>query len=205
MRVHLAVQILSQNVLRMLTHYCDGDSKKEDEYSSLIFIIKRLDTVIDIWNHPLDKKIKRDPNERLYECINSADHQYIIYLETFVKVLNFWKSECMLGKKMNEFMPVTLYESFLWIVYGMKGVALQIPEGCAMMQRAGGTNDLEHEFANFRQKNQNSTMADTRGMMGQQTGYRATNFARNLKCNNDGDKNAYIKELREKKKRKQFS
>ena len=71
-----------------------------------------------------------------------------------------------------------------------------------MMRRAGGTDDNEHEFANFRQKNQNSTIADTRGMMGQQTGYRATNFARNLKCNNNGDKYTYVKELRDPKKRK---
>ena len=101
-------------------------------------------------------------------------------------------------------MLITLFESFIWMVHGIKGVAQQIPDGCAMMQRAGGTDDLEHEFANFRQKNQNPTMADTRGMMGQQTGFRATNFARNLKCNNNGDKCAYIKELRAKKKHKHF-
>ena len=78
----------------MLSHYCGGDSQKEEEYSSLIFVIEGFDTVIDIWNHPLNKKFKRNPNEGLYECINSVDHSYIIYIDTFST-----KSECKLGKK----------------------------------------------------------------------------------------------------------
>ena len=90
------------------------------------------------------------------------------------------------------------------MVYGTKGFSQQIPNGSAMMQQAGGTDDVEHEFANFRKENTNSTMADTRGMMGQQTGLRSTNFARNLKCNDNGDKFACISELRAKKKRKSY-
>ena len=154
-----------------------------------------------IWNHPVEKKFKRDPNESVYECINNAEHKYILFLQNLLRIVNFWKSESTFNKKQNEFMPLTLFESFSWLVYGLKGVASQIPDGCAMIQRAGGTDDLEHEFANFRQKNSNSTIADTRGMMGQQTGFRATNFARNLKSNSSGDDVAYLSELRAVKKR----
>ena len=204
MRVHLSVQILSQNVIRMLYNYCTDDNERLKEYNSLLFMVEKFDTVIDIWNHPLDKKFKRDQNEKRYECIDSSNHKYIEYLESFLGILNFWKAECTVGKKMNEFMSLTLFESFAWMVYGIKGVAQQIPEGCVMIQRAGGSDDLEHEFANFRQKNQNSTMADTRAMMGQQTGFRSTNFARYLKYNNNGDKCAYINELRAEKKRKEY-
>ena len=42
------------------------------------------------------------------------------------------------------------------------------------------------------------------GIIEQQTGFRSTNFARNLKCNNNGDKCAYINELRAEKKRKEY-
>ena len=72
------------------------------------------------------------------------------------------------------------------------------------MQWVGGIDDLERKFSNFRQKNQNSTMADTKGIMGQQTGFCATNFTRNLKRNDNGDKNAYVKEFWEEKKHEKF-
>ena len=50
-----------------------------------------------------------------------------------------------------------------------------------MVQRASGTDDLEYKFANFRQKNSNSTIADMRGVMGQQTEFHSINVARNIK------------------------
>ena len=145
----------------MLKKYCEGNKERVNEYDSLIFMIEKFDTLIDIWNHPLDKKFKRDVNEKRYECINSCKHEYIQYLDSLLNILNFWKAECTVGKKLNEFMPLTLFESFAWMIFGIKGVASQIPDGCVMVQRAGGSDDLEHEFANFRQKNANSTMADT--------------------------------------------
>lgn len=171
MRVHLAAQVLSRNVHKMLSDYCGEDDNKLKEYDSLMYMIERLDTLIDIWNHPYDKKFKRDPNEDVYECIDCSDHKYIKYLEVFLMVISVWKEECTVNKQPHKFMPLTLYKSFTWLVYGLKGVASQIPNGCAMIQHAGGTDDCKHEFANFRQKNSNSTMADTRGMMGQQTGF----------------------------------
>ena len=49
------------------------------------------------------------------------------------------------------------------MVYGIKGVAVQIPADCAMVQCRGGTDDVENEFARNRQMNSNPTMADMRG------------------------------------------
>ena len=186
----------------MLKDYCGNNREKQKQYGSLMYIIRKLDTLIDIWNHPFDRKFKRDPNEKYYECIDNENHKYIKFLESFLAIVNYWKAESLVNKKPNKFMPLTLYESLAWMIYGIKGVAKQIPEGCAMIQRVGGTDDLEHEFANFRQKNCNSTMADTRAMMGQQTDFRSINFARNLKSNSKGDQFAYVRELREKKRRK---
>lgn len=69
-----------------------------------------------------------------------------------------------------------------------------------MIQRARGTDDLEHKFPKFCQKNANSTMTDTRGMTRQQTGFRSTNFTRNLKTSSSGDKCAYVRELQAEQK-----
>ena len=113
-----------------------------------------------------------------------------------------WKAKSKAKGNANLFMPITLYESFAWLVYGIMGVASQIPEGCSMNQREGGTDDLEHEFATNRHKNPNSTIADTRGSIGQQSGFRASNFTKNLKSNTRGDKSVNIGELMQPKKRK---
>ena len=50
-------------------------------------MVDRFDTVIDICNYPLGKKFKSYPNEDMYEWIDSTDHQYITFLETFIKVI----------------------------------------------------------------------------------------------------------------------
>lgn len=54
MRVHLAAQVLSRNVYNMLNDYCGEDIDKLNGYDSLLWIIDKVDTLIDIWNHPTD-------------------------------------------------------------------------------------------------------------------------------------------------------
>ena len=76
----------------------------------------------------------------------------------------------------NLFMSNTLYEYFALLVYGIKGVAMQLPPGCAMNQRNGKTDDLEHEFATTRHKNPNPTLAEARCMLAKQTGHRVAKF-----------------------------
>ena len=83
-------------------------------------------------------------------------------------------------------MPKTLFESFAWLVYGIKGVAMQIPAECSMNQRHGGTDDVEHEFATTRHKNPNPTLAETRGTLAKQTGHCAANFTKKVKYKFDG-------------------
>lgn len=164
MRVHLSAQLLSQNVLTMLTDYCDtsdaqcycdgnldtlfdclrkfgvhekkfqrSSSEHFKEYSSLMLMIERLDTMIDIWNHPYDKTFKRDPDEKRYERINGMYHPYIIYLMNTLAIFADWKEESKRKGNSNLFIPTTLYDSFSWLVYGIMGVALQILEGCSMI------------------------------------------------------------------------
>ena len=87
-----------------------------------------------------------------------------------------------------------MYESFCWLVIGIRGVASQIPEGHEMVQCRGGTDDLENEFARQRQSNSNPTIMDSRGMMAQAAGYCASDFTKNIK-NNTGDKHIYLKSL----------
>lgn len=203
MRVYLATQVLSQNVLQMIEDYCADNEEEKQRYSSLLLCVKYLDTLVDICNHPIDKNFKRDPEGNRYECITSDNHEYIKYLEEILKFFSDWDNESRNEvKDLNNFIPKTLFESFAWLVYGLKGVASQIPKGCAMVQRRGGTDHVEHEFSYIRHKNPNPGIADARGMIGQQTGFRSTNFAKNVKTNTRGDRMIPLDELREAKKRK---
>lgn len=84
-------------------------------------------------------------------------------MEGVLGLFTEWYNESKISKKPFESIPKTLYESFAWMVYGIKGVAVQIPADCAMVQCRGGTDDVENEFARNRQMNSNPTMADMRG------------------------------------------
>ena len=86
----------------MIYDYCGEDEVLKKEYSSLMRIIEMLDTVVDIWNHPADKRFKRDENEERYEAITSSNHIYIEYLE---HVLSFLP----LGKKKAKRRKIRIY------------------------------------------------------------------------------------------------
>ena len=207
MRVHLAVQVLSLSVLSMLQNYVGTNNEHKKEYESLLLVVEKLNTLVDIWNHPLDKCFKCETNGERYGPIGKIagsdiqQHLYIKYLEDILELFTVWRTESKIKKDHTLFMPHTLYESFCWIVYGLKGVASQIPDGAYMIQCRGGTDDVEQEFARLRQANSNSTLADTRGMIARGTGVRASDFAKNAK-NNTGNKNVYYKELLKTKMKK---
>ena len=98
-------------------------------------------------------------------------------------------------KKPFEFMPKSLYDSFAWSVYGMKGVATQIPEECEMVQCRGGIDDVEHEFARNREMNSNPTIAEMRDQITQGAGVRSSDSARHTINNTSGNKQVFYKEL----------
>lgn len=204
MRVHFAVQILSQSVIEMIDGYiASSESQEEQEelrltYKSLLEVIEKLNVMIDIWNHYTDKvfidgerygPIRKEKDEDI------QNHKYITYLEDILILFAKWERETKeLKTYKTDFMPSTLYKSFAWLVYGIKGVASLIPDGCAMMQRRGGTDEVEQEFARIRSGNPNSTMADTRGIIASGSSVRGNYFAKAAKANT-GDRKVYIKQL----------
>ena len=58
MRVHLVVQVLSLSVHEMITRYCRGNLERTKRYSSLLLIVEKINTVVEIWNHPSFKTLK---------------------------------------------------------------------------------------------------------------------------------------------------
>lgn len=201
MRVHFAVQILSKSVIEMIERYISSSESQEElrlKYKSLLEVIEKLDVMVDIWNHYTDKvfidgerygPIRKEKDEDI------QNHKYITYLEDILILFAKWETETREMKTFKtEFMPSTLYKSFAWLVYGIKGVASQIPDGGRMMQRRGGTDEVEQEFARIRAGNANSTMADTRGIIASGSSVRGNYFAKAAKANT-GDRKVYMKQL----------
>ena len=195
MRVHLAVQVLSLSVHEMISNYCKNNEERMKRYSSLLLFVEKINTVVDIWNHPSTKTFKCEPNGLRYEPIGNSDHKYINYLESILVLFQEWNEETKKSKEPFKFMPKTLFLSFIQLVYGMKGVASQIPPGCYMVQCRGGTDDVEQEFSRNRQLNSNPTLGDMRGQIARGTGVRASDFARYTKNNTSGNKQVFYKEL----------
>ena len=73
-------------------------------------------------------------------------------------LLSEWNLESKESNNPNHVIPKTIFESYAWLVYGIKVVAAQIPDGGKIVQCRGSTYDVEHEFARNRQLNYNLTL-----------------------------------------------
>lgn len=201
MRVHFAVQVLSKSVIEMIEGYISASEEVaicRSKYKSLLQVMEKLDVMVDIWNHYTDKVFidgERYGPIKKEKDIDIQNHKYITYLEDILILFSKWEKETKnLKTYKTDFMPSTLYKSFAWLVYGIKGVASQIPDGCQMMQRRGGTDEVEQEFSRIRAGNSNSTMADTRGIIASGSSVRGNYFAKAAKANT-GDRKVYMRQL----------
>ena len=191
MRVFLAAQILSSSVHELLRKYVEGDEGMTAEYSSLMMVIKKLDRLIDIWNHPDGKGMV---------FIDHPKHEYINELESILILFTNWKDAAKEAKNPWLFFSTEIYNDLCWIVYGLKGVAayyLDDQKRWKMVQSRGGTDDVEHAFSHQRSKNSNPTISDCNNTLGRDTGLKSTTFSLRSKSNTSGDQVLYITELQQ--------
>ncbi|GFH62224.1 hypothetical protein CTEN210_18700 [Chaetoceros tenuissimus] len=190
MKSHIALQTLSKRTHDLILDYCKNDPGKLEEYSSLLKLIEYTNNMVDIWNHKPQKTFKGlDGEENRFRPLQKVgeedlqDHEYIKYLEEFLLFFVEWKDEEFEGKSKYHFIPNTLYESFCYLVFGLKGVAAMIPEGRKMIHNRGGTDIVENEIGRVRQGNSNPGAGDAIGMIATGNNTRMTTFTRNAKGN----------------------
>ena len=81
------------------------------------------------------------------------------------------------------------WDDLCWLVYGLEGIAQEYlfkDKSRRMMQRRGGSDVCELEFAAYRQSNSNGCEYDIRGMEARRSAYRCHNissFSRMIKSN----------------------
>ena len=177
MRVHLAVQVLSSSVINLIDRYTKDDCDKMKMYAPLKNIIHACDRVVDIWNANHSKKC---------ECINSPDHPHVKELHSILLLFAEWRNE---SSDRYEFITRESLEDLCWMIYGIDGISkiyLKKDSLLRMMQRRGGSDVCENEFAAFRQSNSNGTEFDIRGIEARRAAYRGHNvssFSKIVKSN----------------------
>ena len=83
MRVHLAVQVVSNSVVDLIEKY---ENREIKDYSSLKMMIVNVDWLVDLWNGDRRKG---------YENINSPNHEYLTSFLSILKVFADWRRENM--------------------------------------------------------------------------------------------------------------
>ena len=178
MRVHLAVQVVSESVAVLIDRYCkEMGAEITKKYASLKTIVLACDQLVDIWNANHSKKC---------ECIDSPTHPHVKELHCILLLFAEWRSE---NDSKNEFITNESWEDLCWLVYGIEGVSMEYlssDQKQRMMQRRGGSDVCEFEFAAFRQSNSNGSEYDIRGIEARRSAYRGHNvssFSRLVKAN----------------------
>ena len=108
MRVHLATQICSKNVVNMIDDYAEECGGKE-KYEPLREVLLLLNSFIDIMN-----------GRKKVDCFSSPNDEKLDELLKLVSIFTDWKNESLSNKK--EFIPMQSYEDLCWIVFAKVGV-----------------------------------------------------------------------------------
>ena len=159
----------------------------------IIDIIEKVDRMIDIWNNT---GISNRNEFKGCEMINSPDHFHIEELFKILDIFCEWKRDC--GENTKEFIPWQSMEDLVFLVAGIVGVAkvyLKEDESRTMVQRQGGTDCCENEFAGVRERNPKPTILNAKQSFARRAGTRTSVFNLRNKSNTSGDKRIHYDEL----------
>ena len=108
MRVHLATQICSKNVVNMIDDYAEECGGKE-KYEPLREVLLLLNSFIDIMN-----------GRKKVDCFSSPNDEKLVELLKLVSIFTEWKNESLSNKK--EFISMQSYEDLCWILFAKVGI-----------------------------------------------------------------------------------
>ena len=193
MRVHLAVQVVSNSMVRLINDYakiCGGEKK----YESLKLMIIKIDRLVDIMNNT---DVSNRGEKKGCKMIDSPDHFHIQELLDIMVFFGKWKDEAK--DKDDNYITWQCHEDLSWLIFATIGIArtyLKEDKSRRMCQRKSGTDDCEHEFAGSRLRNPKPTQGDMRKVTARRAGTRSSSAFTNLnKSNTSGDKSIYVDEL----------
>lgn len=99
MRVFLAMQILSQTMIRMIKDYCMLEEEPVEEWEQVTDVIDRIDRMVDVLNARWDRGA---------EQIDSPQHKHMFELFSVLQMFEEWKDD--VGGFTFEFITRQTYE-----------------------------------------------------------------------------------------------
>jgi hypothetical protein len=204
LRVHLSIQITSQDSIQIIDDNCEKVGGK-DLYAPLRELLDKMDRLVDIIN------CTRMNGTRFKGCepIDAPSHPHVLELLNIAAYLEDWRKEC--GGFTNEFITRETFEDLCWTIFGIVGVALfylKEDKSRVMYQRRSGSDICEHHFSLIRSGSVNPTIDTCRQASARSNS--ATDsflFRTNSKANSGGAKRSpeeYLRPLAKKEKREDF-
>ena len=177
MRVHLAVQICSKNVVNMIDDYaqiCGGKVK----YGPMREVILLMNNFIDIMN-----------GRKKVDCFSSPNDPKLDELMKLVSIFSEWKNES--GSNKNKFITTQSYEDLCWIVFAKVGVCttyLKDDNSLLLVPGHSGSDIVEHHFGHIRQTNTKPSILECKQATarGSDIGPISNMFSINSKSNTSG-------------------
>jgi len=168
MRFGLAARALGQTMKQcILSNGCKVKkaswiSQEVNTFSSYIKLCDETDRFIDVCN-------ARD--DRNCSLINSPNHVHVYELLDYVKFLTQWRGQARNGGNPNHYFAPSTHQDSCWTALSFVIIARKdLPEGHAIVQSRGGTDNIEKTFCKSRGDNRAATAQGTDGSIANNQG-----------------------------------
>jgi hypothetical protein len=158
MRVFLAVHVMSQSTINMVTEHCNQNPNefRLEDYKPMLEIFGAMDRLVDIMNAYHSDQLKKSGGKRGIEKINHPQHRHVIELLDTLRLFEEWRLEC--GRFTTRFVTWQTYQDLKWLVLGVACMAatyLKEDKSIEMDTGRAGSDVMEHFFGATRGKNSN--------------------------------------------------
>ena len=189
MRVHLAVQVMSQQAITVLKDNADKCGVI-NEVQPMMSTIEKVD---NIWNNT---GISNRNIWKGYKMINSPNPLHVEEIFLILDVFSEWKKEAV--ENSNHCITWQSYEDLVWLVVGIVGTGktyLKNDKSRTMVQRHKGSDCCENKFAECKERNSKPNIIQIRQSVVRRSGTRTSVFNLRNKSNTSGMKRIYYDEL----------
>ena len=102
--------------------------------------------------------------DRRCSLIDSPNHDHVYELLNYVKFLTQWRNQARKGGKPNHYFAPSTHQDSCWTALSFVIIARKdLPEGHAIVQSRGGTDNIEKTFCKSRGDNRAATAQGTDG------------------------------------------
>ena len=131
-------------------------------FSSYIALCDKTDRFVDVCNW------SKDCNCSL---INSPNHEHVYELLDYVKFLTRWRNQSRASKNPYHYFAESTHQDACWTALSLVIIARKhLPEGHAIVQSRGGTDNIEKTFGKSRGDNRAATAQGTDGSLANNQG-----------------------------------